>query len=325
MRDWTTYALGVVAWIAFVTAPAWAQQYTLNIGHVLDTAHPLHIGGLKMAETVNKSSGGRVKMTIFPSSQLGDAREMIQNVQSGTIVGMLESTTKLVPFVPELAALDVPYLVAPEKASALVESPVVRGELADKAAAAGFRMMDYWEITFRSIYSRKPVTSLKDLKGMKLYTSPSPSFITILRSFGASPTTVAFAELYTALQQGVVDGADNDPLTYMTVRHYEVAKNLALTNHAMRVNGFIMSEKVWKTYPPDIQKLIADASQEGQKELRRYRAAREATVIADLKAKGVSVTTPDLAPFIDASKASYAEFEKTVGKELLARLIAASK
>jgi tripartite ATP-independent transporter DctP family solute receptor len=315
-------AVGVLLLLSAITSGV-AQEYTINIGHVLDPQHPLHIGGLKMAEAIAKASNGRVKMNIFPSSQLGDAREMIQNVQSGTIVGILDSTTKLVPFVPEFAALDMPYLVSPDKAFALLETPVVRQEIGDKAAAGGFRMIDYWEVTFRSIYSRRPINAMSDLKGMKLYTSPSPAFITILRAFGASPANIAFAELYTALQQGLMDGADNDPLTYLTTRHYEVAKNLALTNHAMRLNCFIMSEKYWKTLPADVQKLIKDASLEGQTALRAYRNERESTVLADLKGKGVTITEPDLKPFVAAGQGTYAEFEKTAGAELVGRLKAA--
>jgi tripartite ATP-independent transporter DctP family solute receptor len=306
-----------------IAGSALAQQYTFNIGHVLDPQHPLHIGGLKMAEAISKKSNGRVKMNIYPSSQLGDAREMIQNVQSGTIVGILDSTTKLVPFVPEFAALDMPYLVKPDKALALLETPVVRQEIGDKAAAAGFRIVDYWEVTFRSIYSRRQINAMADLKGMKLYTSPSPAFITILRAFGASPANMAFAELYTALQQGMMDGADNDPLTFLTTRHFEVAKNLALTDHAMRLNAFIMSEKAWQALPDDIKQLIRDASLEGQEAMRAYRTARESTVLADLKARGVTITEPDLKPFIAAGQSTYPEFEKTAGADLVAHLNAA--
>jgi TRAP-type transport system periplasmic protein len=306
--------------LLWATGPVLPQEYNLNIGHVLDPQHPVHIGGLKMAEAIAKASNGRVKMNVFPSSQLGDAREMIQNVQSGTIVGILDSTTKLVPFVPEFAALDMPYLVNPEKAFALLETPVVRQEIGEKASAAGFRMIDYWEVTFRSIYSRRPIKAIGDLKGMKLYTSPSPAFITILRAFGASPANMAFAELYTALQQGVMDGADNDPLTFLTTRHYEVSRNLALTGHAMRLNAFIMSEKFWKTLPADVQKLIRDASLEGQAALRAYREEREATVLADLKAKGVTITEPDLKPFVAAGQSTYPEFEKTAGATLVQRV-----
>ena len=131
---------------------------------------------------------------------------------------------------------------------------------------------------------------------------------------------MAFAELYSALQQGVMDGADNDPLTYLTTRHYEVAKNLALTNHAMRLNCFIMSEKYWKTLPPDVQKLIKDASLEGQTAMRGYRKDRESTVLTDLKAKGVTITEPDLKPFVAAAQGTYPEFEKTAGAELVGRL-----
>jgi TRAP-type C4-dicarboxylate transport system substrate-binding protein len=134
---------------------------------------------------------------------------------------------------------------------------------------------------------------------------------------------MAFAELYTALQQGMMDGADNDPLTFLTTRHFEVAKNLALTDHAMRLNAFIMSEKAWQALPDDIKQLIRDASLEGQEAMRAYRTARESTVLADLKARGVTITEPDLKPFIAAGQSTYPEFEKTAGADLVAHLNAA--
>lgn len=317
------YCIGLMM---FFSAAASAQDVSLNIGHVLDLKHPLHIGGVKMAEEAAKRSNGRIKVNLFPSSQLGSDREMLQNTQSGTIGGMLEATTKLVTFVPQFGVLDLPYLATSRpQAFRLLDSPVVELELNGRAAAAGFRIIGYWEVTLRSVYTRtKVVNSVADLKGMKIRVIPSPSFITLFRALGASPTPMSFGELYTALQQGVVDGAENDILTYQSVKHAEVAKNLAITNHMMLINAFFVSEKHWAKIPDDLKSVLRAASVEGRKALNEVREAREKSAIAELKAAGVRVTEPDLKPFVDTGRSTYKEFEQRLGRELIDKVVAAA-
>ena len=309
------------------TAALAAEQYTLNIGHVLDPQHPVQIGGLRFAQVAAEKSGGRIKVNLFPSSQLGSDREALQNTQSGVIQGTIQASTSLVNFVPEYGSLDLPYLVrTQEDAYRFLDGPVVRAELIEKASKAGFHVVHHWEVTFRNIYTpRKQIRSLADLKGLKIRVIPSPSFITLFRALGASPTPMAFGELYTALQQGTVDGAENDLITYHSTRHFEVAKNLAITRHIMLVNTLFLSEKHWSSYPPDIQKILIEASLEGRKALIENRTARETKVLEVLKASGVQVTEPDLAPFIDLARKSYSEFEGKLGKDLIRKLTEAAK
>jgi tripartite ATP-independent transporter DctP family solute receptor len=312
----------VLCLVALGAAAPRAQEYSLNISNVLDPSHPINIGALKMAEVAAQRSGGRIKMTIFPASQLGADREVIQNVQSGVIHGLIEATTKFVNFAPVYAALDLPYLVkTPDEAYALLDGPVVSNEINPKAAESGFHPVAYWEVTFRDIYTaRKPIMTLADLKGLKFRVIGSPSFIALFRALGATPTPMPFGELYSALQQGVVDGAENDLLTYFTSRHAEVAKHLAQTHHMMLINALFISEIVWKTYPPDIQAILVEASLEGRKTMRAARAEAELKVVDELKAQGVEFTTPDLAPFAEAARSIYPEFESKIGKPLLDRL-----
>jgi TRAP-type transport system periplasmic protein len=308
---------------ALSSAPApRAQEFSLNISNVLDPSHPINVGALKMAEIAAERSKGRIKMSIFPASQLGADREVIQNVQSGAIHGLIEATTKFVNFAPVYAALDLPYLVkTPDEAYALLDGPIVSGEINPKAAESGFHPVSYWEVTFRDIYTaRKPIAALADLKGLKFRVIGSPSFIALFRALGATPTPMPFGELYSALQQGVVDGAENDLLTYFTSRHSEVAKHVALTHHMMLINALFISELVWKTYPPDIQAIITEASLEGRKTMRAARTAAELKVMDELKAQGVAFTEPDLAPFTAAARSIYPEFESKIGKPLLDRL-----
>lgn len=303
-----------------------AQQYTLKIGHVLDPQHPIQLGALKMAEVAAQLSNGRIKMEIYPSSQLGSDREAIQNVQSGTIEGVIDATSKLVNFVPQYAALDLPYLVRTNPdAYRLLDGPVVAKLMGEPAAAAGFHVLNYWEVTFRNVYTtHKPVKSVGDLAGLKIRVIQSPSYITLFRALGASPTPMAFGELYTALQQGVVDGAENDLLTFSSTKQYEVAKLMTITNHLMLVNAVILSEKVWQSYPPDIRQIIVQAAAEGRKTAIAVREEREKKVRSDLEAQGVQFFEPDLAPFVAIGRKTYSEFEAKLGKDLIEQVSAAA-
>lgn len=316
---WLAFCLGVAA------QGASAQEFKLNLGAVLDPKHPVPIGMVKMAEVAAKQSGGKLKLEIFPSSQLGAQREMWQNVQAGLIGGLVDPTAVLANFVPQYAVLDLPYLVQePEQAFKLLEGPVVQKELTARAPAAGFRIVHYWEVTFRNVYTREPVNGIADLKGKKIRVIPNPTFIALFRGLGAAPTPMAFGELYTALQQGVVDGAENDAVTYYSTKHYEVAKNYALTNHLMLVNTFILSERQWQRLPESLRKVLVSASLEGRKTALAERAAREGKVFDDLRAGGVNITKPDLQPFIAAGRRTWTEFEGRLGKELIQKVSAAA-
>ena len=318
-----------LAWVALsfalVAQGASAQEHKFNIGTVLDPAHPVSVGLRKMAEVAEKESGGKLKVEVFPSSQLGGQREMWQNMQAGIIGGMVDPTASLTSFMPQFAVLDLPYLVTTrEQAYKMLEGPVVTAELTSKTPAAGFRIVHYWEITFRNVYSRSPVNAVADLKGKKIRVIPNPTFIALFRGLGAAPTPMAFGELYSALQQGVVDGAENDALTYFTSKHYEVAKNLALTRHLMLINLMIVSEKQWQRLPPNLQKVMTSASLEGRKAMLDDRGRRESKVMEDLKAVGVNITQPDLKPLVEVGRKTWSEFEPKLGKDLIQKISAAA-
>ena len=318
-----------LAWVALSLSLAAqgtsAQEFKFNVGTVLDPAHPVAVGVRRMAEVAEKESAGRVKIEFFPSSQLGGQREMWQNMQSGIIAGMIDPTASLTSFVPAFGVLDLPYLVETrEQAYKMLDGPVVEAELTSKTPAAGFRIVHYWEVTFRNVYSRTPVNSITDLKGKKIRVIPNPTFIALFRGLGAAPTPMAFGELYSALQQGVVDGAENDALTYFTTKHYEVAKNLAQTRHLMLVNLMVFSEKQWQRLPENLRAVVSRASLEGRKAMLEDRVRRETKVFEDLKAVGVNLTNPDLKPLVEVGRKTWAEFEPKLGKDLIQKISAAA-
>ncbi|MGQ0654834.1 MAG: TRAP transporter substrate-binding protein [Betaproteobacteria bacterium] len=310
---------------ALVATGAQAQEFKFNLGVVLDATHPVTLGLRRMAEVAEKDSGGRLKLEIFPSSQLGQQREMWQNTQAGLIAGIVEPTAQMANYVKEFGVLDLPYLVqTSEQAYKLLDGPVVEKELTSKAPAAGFRILHYWEITFRNAYTRTPVNGIADLKGKKIRVIPNPTFIALFKGFGAAPTPMAFGELYSAIQQGVVDGAENDSVTYFTSRHYEVAKNYALTSHLMLINTMFFSEKQFQRLPPDLRKALQNASAEGRKVTIADRQAKEAKVLDDLKKAGANITRPDLKPFVEAGRKTWSEAEGRLGKDLIQKISSAA-
>jgi tripartite ATP-independent transporter DctP family solute receptor len=312
-----------------LAAPAIAlaqETRTMRIGSALDPQHPIIIGARAMAEKLEALSGGRLKAAIFPSSQLGAQREMWQNVQAGVLDGVIDASANMVNFVSQFGVLDLPYLV-PDAAAALrlLDGPVAHTDLVARAATSGFRVVNFWEVTFRNIYTRRPVGALADLRGLKLRVIPNPSFIALFRALGAAPTPMAFGEIYTALQQGVIDGAENDNVTYLSSRHAEVARNLAITNHMMLVNTFVVSERQFARLTPEQQRWLAEASLTGRTAVTAERERREASALTDIAAAGVTITRPDLAPFIAAGRRTYEQSEERLGRELVARFAAAAQ
>ena len=323
MRKIATAAIATAFGLA--AASASAQEFKFNVGVVLDPSHPVTIGLKRMSEVAEKESGGKLKVEVFPSSQLGQQREMWQNTQAGVIAGIVDPTAQLTNFVPQFGVLDLPYLVqTPDQAFKLLEGPVVEKELTSRAPAAGFHIVHYWEVTFRNVYTRTPVNGIADLKGKKIRVIPNPTFIALFKALGAAPTPMAFGEVYTGLQQGVIDGAENDSVTYFSTKHFEVAKNLALTSHLMLINTLVFSEKQWQRMPENLRAIMSKASLEGRKTTLQVRAEREAKVFDDLKAGGVTITKPDLKPFVEAGRRTWSESEQRLGKDLIQKISAAA-
>ncbi len=310
---------------ALIAAGAQAQEFKFNVGVVLDATHPVTLGLKRMAEVAEKDSGGRIKLEVFPSSQLGQQREMWQNTQAGIIAGIVEPTAQMANYVKEFGVLDLPYLVQnADQAFKLLDGPVVEKELTAKTPAVGFRVLKYYEVTFRNVYTRTLVNGIADLKGKKIRVIPNPTFIALFKGLGAAPTPMAFGELYSAIQQGVVDGAENDAVTYFTSRHYEVAKNYALTNHLMLVNTMVFSEKQFQRLPQDLRAVLTRAAAEGSKTTMADRNAKDKKVFDDLQKGGATITKPDLKPFIEAGRKTWSEAEGRVGKDLIQRISAAA-
>lgn len=294
---------GVTILLAALTLHARRQtsdMIVLKLAHGLDSTHPVHISMEYMAKRVFEKSGGGMRIDIFPSEQLGSERECTEQVQLGSLDMTKSSTTALEPFIPEMGVFTLPYMFRDSEHY----WEVLNGEIGDEILAAGLPVglhgLCYFDAGSRSFYATRPIESPADFRGKKIRVQQSPTAMAMIDALGGAPTPIPFGELYTALQQGVVDGAENNAPSFLTSRHYEVAKYFALNEHAYVPDALIMSEVVWRNLPPDAQRHLAEAADEAAVFQRDLWAKMSAEAIETLKEAGVTVTHPDKQPFVDA-------------------------
>jgi TRAP-type transport system periplasmic protein len=318
--------IAVLATFIFLTfswtlSPA-AQTFNLKLGHAVAPEHPYHLGALKFAELVAKKTGNRVKIDVYPSTQLGNERDMVEGLQLGTIDLVVTSTGPLGGFVPQMFVVDLPFLFRDrEHAYKVLDGPIGR-ELLDAFSAKGIKGLAFWENGFRHITNNvRPIEKPEDLKGIKLRTMENKVHLASFRAFGASPTPMAWSEVYTALQQKTIDGQENPVAIVFHQKIYEVQKYLALTGHFYSPTPILMSLKVFNGLPQDIQKIMLDTALECATYERNLLRDSEAKQLAEVKAKGLLVTTPNKKPFQEAAASVYKEYRDQFGKEMIDKII----
>ena len=309
--------------LTFVTNLSFAAQtINLKLGHAVAPEHPYHLGAVKFADLVAKNSGNKIKIDVYPSTQLGNERDMVEGLQLGTIDLVVTSTGPLGGFVPKMFVVDLPFLFRDrEHAYKVLDGPIGR-ELLDAFAAKGIKGLAFWENGFRQITNNvRPIEKPEDLKGIKIRTMENKVHLAAFRAFGASPTPMAWSEVYTALQQKTIDGQENPIAIIYHQKIYEVQKYLALTGHFYSPTPLLMSLKVFNSLPRDLQKIMLDAALECATYERNLLRDSEAKQLAEIKAKGILVTTPNKKAFQEAASPVYKEFRDQFGKEMIDKII----
>ena len=233
----------------------------IKMGHALDTEHPVHKAMLFMAEKLEERSGGKVILEVYPGEVLGSEREMIEQVQMGLLDMTKVSTSPLESFIPAMSVFSVPYLFRDsEHLWNVLEGPVGK-KLLQAGEKVGLKGLCYYDAGSRSFYTKeKPVMTPADLEGMKIRVMESKTSMQMVKELGASPTPIAWGELYTSLQQGVVDGAENNPPSFYRSGHFEVCKHYSLDEHTMVPDIVLMSSKLWNKLPADVQKMVQETA-----------------------------------------------------------------
>jgi tripartite ATP-independent transporter DctP family solute receptor len=310
------FALGVA------TASTAAGQTALKINIALAQNSHYGVAIDTFAREVERRTGGRYKVQTFYSSALGAERESVEGVQLGTLDLTLTSTGPLPNFVPEVAILDIPFLFRDyAHARAVLDGPIGQ-ELLGKFPAKGMVGLAWAENGFRHMTNSKhPVNIPDDLRGLKMRTMENPIHIEAYRQFGILPTPMAFTEVYTALQQGTVDGQEN-PLSVITAAKLDqVQKYLSLTGHVYSPAVFLMNKAQWDKLSAIDKQAFLEAATEGVKANRARVDDDERKAVAELRAKGMTVAENiDRTKFQAALGPAYADFGKRFGQANIDRI-----
>ena len=299
------------------------KQVVLKLGHAVAPEHPYHLGAVRYSDLVAQRTKSKVKIDVYPSTQLGNERDMVEGLQLGTIDLVVTSTGPLGGFVPRMFVVDLPFLFRDrEHAYKVLDGPIGR-ELLDAFSAKGITGLAFWENGFRQITnSVRPIEKPEDLKGIKIRTMENKVHLSAFRAFGASPTPMAWSEVYTALQQKTIDAQENPIAIIYFQKIYEVQRYLALTGHFYSPTPLLMSLKAFNKLPKNVQKIMLDTAMECATFERNLLRDNEAKQLAEIKAKGMQVTLPNKKPFQAAAAPVYREFESQFGKEIIDRIIA---
>lgn len=297
-------------------------EYVLRLGHLQTETHPYHKGALKFKELVEKESKGRIRIDIFPSSQLGNGRDQIEGAQIGSIHFHIGSVAPVTNFAPKFNVLNLPYLFESREHAFRVLDGEIGKELGADLANRGLMNLGFMENGWRHMTNNvKPIKTAKDAASMKIRVQESPPYISFVKALKSTPVPVPFGELYTALEQHVVDGQEN-PLAQIYLNKFnEVQKYLTLTAHNYDAAVFIMSKTTYDTLPKDLQKVITKASKEAIQYERKVALEDEKQLLEDLRKTDIQIEeNPDLDSFREAVKPVYKEFEGSIGKDLLEKI-----
>lgn len=271
----------------------------LRLGHALDEHHPVHRSMEFMNKRLQELSGGRMIVRIYPNAQLGGEPEYIEQLQRGALAMTKVSAAPLESFQPKFAIFAIPYLFRDEEHYwSVLEGPLGR-EMLLAAEELGLRGLCYYDAGERSFYTvRKPILTPDDLRGMKIRVQPSKTAMDMVQALGGAPTPIAFGELYTALQTGTVDGAENNLPSFYSSRHFEVCRHLSLDKHTRVPDVLMISTMVWNSLSDEEQAWLQQAADESARYQRELWAEETAKATAEVERYGVTIHEPDRQPFI---------------------------
>lgn len=281
----------------------------VKLAHGLDVNHSVHLAMEIMADQVHDSSGGNMRIDIYPNEQLGTERQLLELLQIGSVGMTKVSAAVLENFAPEFQVLSLPYIFRDEAHHfELLDGPVGR-ELLAGLTTYRLRGLTFYDAGSRSFYTKdRPVESPADLDGLKVRTQESATAMELVRRLGGSATPIAWGELYTALQQGIVDGAENNLPSFHLSGHYEIARYYSLDEHTRVPDVLLISTTVWNALSVQEQSWLTDAVAVSTREQRKLWKQSVQRALAAVQAAGVEVTRPDQAPFAERVQPMYDSF-----------------
>lgn len=315
--------LGLVISILALGVSAYAQPLTIKFGHSGTKVHQYHIGATMLAEQVEKNSGGKMKIEVFPDAQLGGERDLAEGTRLGTVDMAVVAAGSVLPlWVPEFQIVEMPFLFRDRAHAYKVLDGVLGDELKGLADKKSLKVLGFWEVGFRNMTNnKKPIQEPADMQGLKIRVQQSKVYIEMMKSLGAIGTPIAFTELYSALQQGVVDGQENPAATIATMKFYDVQKYLIKTGHIISGVYIWTNEKFLTALPADLQKAIKEAATEAAAWANAGSFKLEDEFLKRLTEEyKMTPVEPDRQAFIEAAQPLLAEYETQWGTGLLEKV-----
>ncbi len=299
------------------------RKNVIKLAHGLDQTHSVHKAMVFMADKLKEKSKGKLSIQIYPGGQLGSERETLELLQIGSVGITKVSAAVMEGFVEEYKVLGLPYLFESKEHAV----SVLDGEIGEKLLQSGediwLRGLCFYDAGSRSFYTKeKAINEPNDLKGLKIRVMKSITAMNMVKTLGGSPTPISWGELYTALQSGVVDGAENNPPSFYLSRHYEVCKYYSLDEHTAVPDVLLISKMIWDKFSDQEKQWIRDAAKESSVYQRKLWNEAEKEALIEVKKAGVKVSYPDKSKF---SKMVLPLYDELITSPKLKELVKAIK
>lgn len=309
MKLFLATALVTIATVA--VQPAFAAEITIRAGHTNVTGSIQDMGMQKLRDLLEEKTDGMATIEIFPNGQIGDEGQLVEGVLLGTVEMAMTSNSLLSNHVKDLRVLDMPFMFPDVATLSTALTGPAQEKMREAAAGSGFRLIGSYSSGIRHLMTKKEINTIDDLANLKIRTMQQPMHIEAFRAYGANPTPMAYAELYGALQSGIVDGAEGATSDYRGQRFYEVADHFSLVGWLNLTAHIFMSEARFQSLPAEVQTALLEAGEESAVWQHQYVIEQEQPMLAELREKGVSVIEPDTTAFREASLPLYDTFLET--------------
>jgi tripartite ATP-independent transporter DctP family solute receptor len=315
------FSISLMALFLFSMAGA-ALALEIKFAHVVNDKDAFHVAAVKFKELVEKNSKGEITVALFTDAKLGDERTLLERMKMGIVDSAIITTGPIINFVPSYGVIDLPFLFRdPDHAYKVLDGSIGQKLLAD-AESQGWKGLAFGERGFRNLTnSKRAVKSPEDIKGLKIRVMQNPVYVDSFKALGANAVPMAWTEVLTALQQGTVDGQENPLNVIMAFKLYDIQKHLSITRHAYAPAAILMSMATWKKLNSAQQGIVKKAAQDAADFERAWDNKMESEWLKDLEAKGMTVSKPDLKPFLAAVKPVYEQYTPKYGKNLLDSII----
>ena len=313
-----------------IAAPAaMAADKVMKCGIVTNKDRSLTKGLVEFGKILEKETGGSIKVQVFSDGVLGGDRQTLEGLQMGTIHCTSVSTGPIAAFVPQFDVFDLPFLFKDKATAFKVADGPIGQELLDKLPAVGMIGFNYWENGFRHLTNNKrEVKTAADIKGLKIRTLESKIHVDTWKQLGANPTPMSFSQLYTALEQGVVDGQENPFGNVVANKFNEVQKYLTTTGHVYNASPFLVSKKFYDGLTDKEKEAVKKAAKEAQAFQRAANDKEDQDSVAELTKRGMKITAlnpGEQQKIVAELKPVYDKYSETLGKDLVNRLLTAVK